>query len=752
MAKETRVGIEFRDTMAHYLASLVDKRDFAGAVKYYEDNRDALEAAGGARAGSILHDVAKAYVSLADHPTALRIARLAQNKAAEDGDSILLAEIFVTLARTLRSLGELKETEKALRDAESIFRRNDCLEGQARVLNLLAGQFYRQYEFKNALSSLMDAIEITRRLGDRVKLAYMMGNIGRIHTFIGDFDSAENHLKLNIELSSELGDWLEVTRAKIALGHVYLRRGEYDRAAETLEAALSGTVEFDSPRDEAICLTYLGELRYHRGNLEEARSTLQQALDTAEKIEPCTTLSGRVLRHLAELYVRLGNHRTARRYLARARTIMQKVDDRVELGALQKVAAVIAEAEGHDSEARKLYSDAIATLETAGVRAELAEARVAAGRSRLISAQRRLNMLFRAEEFYSSKNLATRRQEVEKLIHSIDYPDGASNRATRKGPHSVTGEVDFLTNCPELKRYKEQLVAVSRADLPILLTGETGVGKDHLARYYHHLTRPGSPYVAINCASVPATLLESELFGYTRGAFTGAEVDKQGLFMAANGGVLLLDEIGDMPLPLQTKLLGVLERKNVTPLGSTREVELDIKLVAATNSDLEAMVEAGEFRSDLYYRLSGVSYHIPPLRQRKEDIPLLLTSFLTRCRLLKNGQKPPPELVRLFVAYDWPGNTRELFNKIKRLEVMADLVADKDLVELSRTVLSTDVAPPTGSLFERVEQFERQLIMEALIAAGGNKSEAARMLGIHEATVRTKLKRYDISLESGLVN
>ncbi|MCK4462169.1 MAG: sigma 54-interacting transcriptional regulator, partial [candidate division Zixibacteria bacterium] len=548
------------------------------------------------------------------------------------------------------------------------------------------------------------------------------------------------------------GDWLEVTRAKIALGYVYLRRGEYERAAETLEAAYSGTVEFDSPRDEAICLTYMGELRYRRGRLEEARSTLQQALDTAEKIEPGTSLSGRVLRHLTELYVRLGNHRMARRYLARATTIMQKVDDQVELGALQKVAAVIAEAEGHDSEARKLYGEAIATLETAGVRAELAEAQVAAGRSRLITARRRLNMLFRAEEFYSSKNLVTRQQEVEKLINSIDYPDGASNRVAHEDSHSVTGEVDFLTNCPELQRYKEQLVAVSRADLPILLTGETGVGKDHLARYYHHVIRPGSPYVAINCASVPSTLLESELFGYTRGAFTGAEVDKQGLFVAANGGVLLLDEIGDMPLVLQTKLLGVLEGKKLVPLGSTREVELDIKLIAATNSDLEAMVEAGEFRSDLYYRLSGVCYHIPPLRQRKEDIPLLLTYFLTRCGLLQKGQKPPPELVRQFVAYDWPGNTRELYNKIKRLEVMADLVADRDLVELSRTVLSTDVASPTGSLFERVEQFERQLIMEALIAAGGNKSEAARMLGIHEATVRTKLKRYDISLESGLAN
>ncbi|MDH3938470.1 MAG: tetratricopeptide repeat protein, partial [candidate division Zixibacteria bacterium] len=275
MSKETPVGIEFRDAMAHYLASLVTKRDFAGAVRYYETNRDTFDTAGGTWAGSILHHVAKAYVSLDNHPAALRTARMAQNKTAEEGDSVLLAEIFVTLAKITRSMGELKETEKALRDAESIFRRNDCLEGQTRVLNLLAGHFYSQHEYQNALGNLMDAIQIAKRLGDRAKLAYMVGNIGRIHTFIGDFEEAQKHLNLNIELSSELGDWLEVTRANIALGYVQMLKGEYAIAEETLEAALPGTLEFSRPRDEAICLTYLGELRYRLGRLDEARETLE---------------------------------------------------------------------------------------------------------------------------------------------------------------------------------------------------------------------------------------------------------------------------------------------------------------------------------------------------------------------------------------------------------------------------------------------------------------------------------------------
>jgi len=752
MAEETSVGIEFRDTMAHYLASLVDKRDFAGAAKYYEANRDTFEAAGGAWAGSVLHHAAKAYCFLADYPTALRLARLAQNKAAEDGDSILMAEIFVTLARALRALGQAKETEKALRDAESIFRRNDCLEGQSRVLNQLAGHFYRQHEYKNALSNLMDAVEITRRLGDHTRLAYMMGNIGRIHTFVGDYDKAEEHLRMNIDMSGKLGDWLEVTRAKIALGYVHLQAGEYDRAEEILEAAYPGTVEFDSPRDEAICLTYLGELHYRRGRLEQARTELLNALETAERVEPGTSLGGRVMRHLAELYLRLGNHRTARRYISKAAAVMQKIDNQVELGALRKVSAAVAAAEGHDDEARRLFGEAMDMLEATGVRAELADTWIMAARSPLFPARRRLNLLIRAEEFYASKNLPAKRREVEKLFGSVDYVAKGGGQDSLARNEVAAGEADFLTNCTEIRQFMSQLPAIGRAGLPLLLTGDTGVGKDHMARYFHQLARPGTPFVSINCASVPPLLLESELFGYAKGAFTGAVTDKPGLFVAANGGVLMLDEIGDMPLPLQTKLLGVLESRKVTPLGTTKPVNLDIMLVAATNQDLETMVENGRFRSDLYYRLSGFGFHIPALCDRKEDIPLLLAHFLRKRRLLADDQEPPAELVRRFIAYDWPGNTRELSNKVKRLEILVDQAIDKDLVELSQIALEPDREPSSGSLFERVEQFERQLIMEALIAARGNKSEAARMLGIHEATVRTKLKRYDISLERGLAS
>lgn len=743
---------DFHRAMDHYMASLIQKRDYAAAVKYYEDNLSELEAVGGVSLGPILRLAAEAYASLSNYPAALKTARLAQNIIAPEGESVLLAETFVTLGGILLNMGELKEAEKAFRDAESIFRRRDCLEGQSQALNLLAGLFYKQTDYKNSLSALIDAIEIARRLNDQKKLAYMMGNIGRIYAFIGDFAKAEEHLQMNIELSTQMADQRETASAYLALGYIYIQQGEYRKAEQTLDQAGEHLARVNSRRNKVIYLTYLGELHYRSGRLQEAREALENALKLAEKSTPGTAAVGRVMRHLAELHIRLKNYSTARHFAGRAMVIMERAGDKLEVGALWKIKAIVAEANGQENEGRESFVMAIDILRETGVRFEKAEALIAAGTSNLFTVRQRLTYLFRAEEFYRRSGLSVKLQQVERIINSIDYPPaGKTGTACSQaaGPPNGAG---FLTGCPTIKRFKAQLPIIGRSDLPLLLTGETGVGKDHMARYYHSLVRPDSPFVTVNCASLPETLLESELFGYHRGAFTGADNDKQGLFVVANRGILYLDEIGDIPLSLQAKLLGVLETRRFIPLGSTEEVLLDIKLVVATNKDLEEMVECGAFRRDLYYRLSGLTFQIPALRDRKEDIPQLLRHFMERSHLLNNNDPIPTELIRQFVEYDWPGNTRELHNKVKRLEVMAELVAEGDLVELSRSIFSAEMPQDKRSLFDRVEQFERKMIVEALLATQGNKSEAARILGIHEATVRTKMKRYHICVEGGVAH
>ncbi|HVP06553.1 MAG TPA: sigma 54-interacting transcriptional regulator [Candidatus Acidoferrum sp.] len=739
---------EFCATVSHYLASLVERRDYLGAVEYFECNRLLLEAIGGSEGGAALHQAAKACLSLADYPKALRIARRAQAMVAETGDNLLLAEIFVTVGEILRNLGESREAEKALRDAESIFRRNDSLEGQSRALNQLAGLFYRQSEYRNALSVLMDAVEIARKLSDKRKLAFMMGNIGRILTFIGDFDQAEKHLKVNLELSEELADGLEAGRAYMSLGYLYLQRAEYTQASQALEEAYRRIIVTNHKRDEAMCLTYIGELQYRMNVLGESQKTLTKALAIAETIDRSGTLAGRVLRHLGELHVRQNNYRTAQRCVARALAIYERTSDKVETGALWKLKGLIAEAAGHDDEGRACLIKAIELLSESDVKFEKADALAVAGNSRLFGVRERMTYLFRAEEWYTRCRIKPRADETARQLEKLGQM--SPNPTYSATPKSAGA--DYITANESIKQFKAQLPMFGRADLSILLVGETGVGKDHLARYYHSVVRPDGPYVAINCASLPETLLESELFGYCKGAFTGADRDKPGLFVTAHRGVLLLDEIGDMPMSLQGKLLGVLQERRVIPLGGTTEVGFDVKLVAATNKDLEAMVAAGTFRRDLYYRLSGHVYRIPSLRERKEDVPLLLAYFMTKRGLLSEGQRVPAELLRQFIDYDWPGNVRELDNTVKRLEVLAGMVAEGDLVELARSIFERGGAATKGTLFDRVEEFERQLIVEALLAANGNKCEAARLLGVHEATVRMKLKRYGVNPSHGAPN
>ena len=752
MKKHLDAGSSFCVTAAAHMQRLLDRREFTGVIECFEANRIHMDSTADEHAtGEMLHLVAQAYASLTNYPAALRAARKAQAIIARSGDAPLLAEVFLTLGGILRDTGELTEAKKAYRDAESIFRRNDCPEGQSRALNALAGLHFRRTDYRNALAVLMDAVEIARKLNDRQKLAFMMGNLGRLYTFIGDFAEAVKHLEINIDLSRELGDDLEVARARLSLGYVRMQQSEFEIADEQFRLVSLGLRDVNSPRDEVIYLTYLGELKYRTGEYREAGLILRKALERAEQIAPGSTLSGRVMRHLAELYLLTEDGRAAEKMAARSLRIMRDADDRVCVGGLRKILA-LAKASGRRplgrrraAEVRRHMRRAIDILDESGVRWEKAEALVAAGSCDAFDDRQRLTYLFRAEEFYARNGMTPALENVSRLIGEISRLEPI--RRSEPADREVEPEVDYITCCSVIEKIKRQLPMITSPDLPVLITGETGVGKDHLARFYHSVVRPDKPYVTVNCASVPDTLLESELFGYRRGAFTGADRDKKGLLRAADGGVFLLDEIGDMPLLLQAKLLGVLESRAVTPLGSTKETSIDIILVAATNKNLEQMVEEGTFRRDLYYRLSGIRYHIPALRERKEDIPLLLEHFMRQRGLLGQEAHPAPELVQQFLSHDWPGNIRELANTVARLDVMSQSVAEGDLQEVARSILAPDVPLSQGGLFDRVEQFERQLITEALLAARGNKSEAARILGIHEATVRTKLKRYGINME-----
>jgi two-component system NtrC family response regulator len=285
----------------------------------------------------------------------------------------------------------------------------------------------------------------------------------------------------------------------------------------------------------------------------------------------------------------------------------------------------------------------------------------------------------------------------------------------------------------------------------VLVRGESGTGKELLARAIHYASpRARSPLVAVNVAALPETLLESELFGHERGAFTGADRERRGRFELADGGTLFLDEIGDLPKGTQVKLLRVLQEQSFERLGGSRTIKVDVRVVAATHRDLEAMVRAGEFREDLFYRLNVVSIELPPLRERREDIPMLVDHFLRRFAR-ESGQQPRAvsrEAMDRLLKYAYPGNVRELENIVQRAVVLArgEVIGAADL-PLHLAELKSEDVPASGSLVARLAAFERALLVQALADAGGVQTRAARALGIGERHLRYRLKKH--GLEGG---
>jgi two-component system response regulator HydG len=298
-----------------------------------------------------------------------------------------------------------------------------------------------------------------------------------------------------------------------------------------------------------------------------------------------------------------------------------------------------------------------------------------------------------------------------------------------------------------MRKVLELARRVARVDSTVLITGESGVGKERVARLIHdESSRAARPFVAINCAAVTETLLESELFGHARGAFTGATTDRAGLFEAAHGGTLLLDEVGEVPASMQAKLLRVLQEREVRRVGENKSRAVDVRVVAATNRDLAAAVEAGTFRKDLYYRLRVVELRIPPLRERRDDILPLARQFLAEAiaRMKRKMCGLTPKAADQLVRYDWPGNVRELQNAMERavaLSVGTQIEPD-DLPEEIRVALPSVHAP--GAV-HTLEEVERQYIAAALRSNGGNRTKTAKQLEIGIATLHRKIKEYNLT-------
>jgi transcriptional regulator with GAF, ATPase, and Fis domain len=334
-------------------------------------------------------------------------------------------------------------------------------------------------------------------------------------------------------------------------------------------------------------------------------------------------------------------------------------------------------------------------------------------------------------------------EEVRGLKERLE----AENIVLQQQVRHARGFEEIVGQSSVLSRTLAQIEQVAPTDAPVLLLGETGTGKDMIAHAVHDRSRRRErPFVTVNCAALPSTLVESEVFGYEKGAFTGALQRTIGRFEVAHGGTLFLDEIGELPLEVQAKLLRVLQTGEFERLGSSKTVKVDVRLVTATNRDLEAEVRAGRFRADLFYRLSVFPVTLPPLRERSEDIPLLVWHFVERRQgsLGRKVKRIPERLMRAFVAYAWPGNVRELENVVERALIMTSgdtLAADPGFLEAAPAV---SAAGPTATLAEA----ERAHIVSVLDDCGwkvSGKGNAAERLGLSRSTLQFRMKKLGIT-------
>ena len=335
------------------------------------------------------------------------------------------------------------------------------------------------------------------------------------------------------------------------------------------------------------------------------------------------------------------------------------------------------------------------------------------------------------------------RAKLDRLVRSIELDQ--ENRVLREQLRTRPGFGGLIGVSSKMQRVYKMIEKVSQHHYPVLIQGESGTGKELVARSIHYSgARRQKPFIPVDCSALVPTLIESELFGYVKGAFTGALQNKQGLLAVADQGTLFLDEIAELPVDLQAKLLRALQEREIKPVGATDRMHIDVRIISATNRDLETALRAGAFRQDLYFRLNVVQVKLPPLRERKSDIPLLVSFFLEK---FSDPQRPvrtiSEDAMRRLMTYDWPGNVRELENAVERAVALGsgpilhvgDLPSNLQYASVERMPESDELVP--------LEELERRAIFRALRETGGDKLAAARLLGIGKTTLYRKLKQYE---------
>ena len=774
------------------IESLIDRKEFKQALAEIRDLESQKQTEPfSVEDGLLCYLLSASLQGLGRYKEALCESQKAFEILRNTPENKVVAQIHFLRGIVFSDLGDLKRSEVEFRDAVADYKRDGDKKGIAHAFNELARICFIKAEYKKATEHLTECISYCDEIEDKQTKAKASANLGRIHIRVGNWKLAEAYLKVSTKTHEEDGNKLGFCNGLLSLGYVCFKRRDFRKAKECYEHAFKLIYKNNYTREMAIYYEYYGELAFTQGNYLLAEDHYRNGIKIGEDIAGAGDIVSQTYRLLGELQIAERQYDKALASCEKALKVATSLGERIEIGAIHRTLGQIYTTKKQKEKATESFKKSIHILEEIGAKFELGKAYLEAGKSDCFDFFDRVHYLRRAKDVFEKLDSQYYQGLVSLAIgelflehdaspRSLDYLDAAETIFTelserkelnlvsdlKKKAHSASEEPLFpekgflpgiITQDPQtlyvINKAKQIMDLSSDCDSAacILVEGETGTGKDELVKTI--LSRSGykdKPFIEVNCSSITNGLEESELFGHERGAFTGANKDKKGLIEAADGGILFFNEIGDLPLHVQPKLLAVLEHKPITRVGDTKPIHVNVRVIAATNKDLEKEVEAGNFRQDLYERLRRNKIVLPPLRERKGDIPLLVPHFLKKLLpgklkgYLKDYLGMHPMISEAFENYHWPRNVRELENEIWNLIVDSNGNAAKIPALLQEFLKRVGNMKRAGSFKERVDEFQRELIMETLTACNWVKAEAARELGIPLSSLAYIIKRLNI--------
>ncbi len=620
----------------------------------------------------------------------------------------------------LSDQGRHFDAREILIEAHLIYKRNDLDKLRARVLNKLGFLCFELGDMQSAEKYVEKSIELYRANDDQVNEFIVAANLGTVYFYTGQLNKAISKYS---QIIPQISTWdgKNAARYYIQYSIPLASWGDIDLAKSVLEKAYPNLNDFD--HDRAIYFRFLGWIYLIEGRFAEARDCFLDAMNILRESMRDKVLISSIKRQLGEALIGLKEYHKARIYTDEAMVLAEDCKEQVGIAGCYRNLGELHALTGNSEKGREKFRKAIDLFSLINARYELALTRYKAAMSGAYKDGERQALLYMACEYFKKEN-------IEKYVHIVEremtgFPVKTPPPAIRK-----KGMVPQIVTVDDtMKQLVSMAENVAESDMSVLLTGATGTGKDLFARYIHNYSRRAGKFVSVNAAAIPDSMIESELFGHSKGAFTNADRDKVGLIEVAHNGTLYLNEIADASKELQAKLLDVLENHNIRRLGETKERRVSFRLIAATNHDLNQLIEAGKFRIDLYHRLGEVPMVLPQLNEREGDIQVMFLHFLALAGVTVDEDSPEfTRLIKLLNRRNWPGNVRQLEAEAKRMALLSK-GSLKRMIELS----SRNTLNERDQLFDLLRQHD------------WNRREVARKLNVSDTTIRRKIKKFRLN-------